>query len=483
MATLNQPNNRKQQLAALFRRRIPEKPVEFAPGELSTKPEQVFIYFPGAWLDVQPGYCALVKFPNGTIVNLRAGSHYLNGSAAPYTIQFYDLSRQMSVLQEIGSDTADAWMVTFNKFEVQWKIDDPREIMSIPLPRNVLESLCRKMLIDYIRKMRYDQLVSVPGQTPISTAEIADTVMSALRASNSLKGFQITEVLIMGVRGDQRRADHEMRTQHEQARLTAARLLWEQNYLQQSQANAIKEAETKRLVAVEGELVRLPRAEITANEARILRDAQIQAVQLQQFAEQQRMQHEQMMKAIEVQGDAFGKIASALLQASTFNGGGIQRGMDGGNLEGVARAMEVFASRMPSVSFAPSSTLPILESQKPISLRDRIVEELHQVQKLPGTEGTGVKETKPGFVQAEILHLNIRIFVVCDEHYPISAPIQIEARKNGDINYKSVAIEWSEGMSMAHVVQQVATKFHSNTFMEKIHGKGNGSKEPKSLAA
>jgi hypothetical protein len=472
----NQPNMEKQSWTEIIGRSIPDTPVEFIPNDVVSLSQEVSIGYRGAKLEVPLNQSVLVKWPDGTTVNYRT-RQLLEGRAIPYTItiRFYDLSVQTSCLQDISSACFDAWVATFKKVIIRWKVVDPVRIKNLPHLRTVVESVCNSTLIDFVGTMPYNRLVPVPGQAPFSKTEIATKIKARLDDSSSLKGFEITDVQIMEVQGDPRRSEDQLMAQYEQARPIAARLQLEQNYLQESQKNALKKAETDRLVAEEAERIRRTKAEITAIEERILRESKIQAVQLQQFAERQRMQHEQVMKALDVQGQMF----STLLQATTFNNGGLQRGFDNANLERVAHAI---AGRMPVVSFSSEHSVPSLESRKPSSTRERIIDELHEVQKLSGTEGVGLKEIRPGVFQAEIIHLNLRIFVICDEHYPITAPEKIEARWTKDINYNSIEIRWTEGMNLVHVVQQVAAKFHSTGYMGKVPGNGVGKWSPEKVA-
>jgi hypothetical protein len=484
-----------QDLAAIGWR-IPSKPVQFESGEVTTQPELVPILPPGRWLRVQPNQCALITHPTGRVLTCPTGEHYLRWSASLYTLQFYDLRQQTSYFPEIRSVSSDAWDVEFNNMQVLWKVLVPAQIMHIPNPRAVVEAICRSAVINFIRTTPHDELVSTPGELPLATVGIADQIKSALIANPSLSGFEIMAVLIMEIKGDRRRTevvqksivrkteiDQDVMIQREQARLAGEKLKLEQEFANRSQALALKKAETKRLEAEEEERLRLRKAEITAIEAKTARDAQLQAVQIQQLAEQQRMQHEQIMKAMEVRGQAFGQLASAIFQM-TNNTGGIQRGFDGNNQETLVRALEALAN-MPTVSFGTTPMLSPQEEDRPMSLHDRIVAELHQVQKLPGTESAGTKEIEPGFEQVEILFQNLHIFIVCGEDYPNVRPIKIEAQQSGTLTYKQISLEWVDGMNLRQIVLEVASRLLSNKYINtllKNNGNGNGHKNAKSLA-
>lgn len=497
MNTSNHSTLFAQELATI-QRRIPSNPVQFHPGEIATQPELVPILPPGKWLRVQPNQCALVTHPTGRILTCPTGEHYLRWSASLYTLQFYDLRQQTSYFPEIRSVSSDAWDVEFTSMQVLWRVHVPTQIMNIPDHRAVVEAICRSTVINFIRTTPHDELVSTPGELPLSTAGIADQIKSALMANETLLGFEIVTVLIMEIKGDRRRTevvqksivrkteiDQDVMLQREQARLAGEKLKLEQEFANRSQALALKKAETKRLEAEEEERLRLRQAEITAIEARTAREAQLQAVQIQQLAEQQRMQHEQIIKAMEVRGQAFGQLASAIFQM-TNNNGGIQRGFDGSNQETLVKALEALAN-MPTVSFGPT---PVLlpqekEDEKQVSLHDRIVAELYDVQKLPGTESVGVKEIEPGFEQAEIHFQELHIFIVCGEDYPTAPPIKVEAQRSGSLTYKQISLEWIEGMNLRQIVLETASRMLSNKYITtllKNNGNGNGHKNAKSLA-
>lgn len=494
MNTSNHSTLIAQDLAAL-QRRIPLQPVQFHPGEIATQPELVPILPPGKWLRVQPNQCALVAHATGRILTYPTGEHYLRWSASLYTLQFYDLRQQTTCFPEIRSVSSDAWDVEFTSMEVLWRVRVPAQIMNIPDPRAVVEAICRSTVINFIRTTPHDELVSTPGELPLSTAGIADQIKSALMTDKALSGFEIMAVLIMEIKGDRRRTeviqksivrkteiDQSVMIQREQARFTGERLRLEQEFANRSQALVLKKAETKRLEAEEEERLRLRKAEITAIEARTAREAQLQAVQIQQLAEQQRMQHEQIMKAMEVRGQAFGQLASAIFQM-TNNAGGIQRGFDSNSQETFAKALEALAN-MPTVSFGPNpALLPKVEEERPVSLHDRIVTELYEVQKLPGTESVGTKEIEPGFEQAEIHFQSLHIFIVCNESYPTAPPIKIEAQRKGTLTYKQVSLEWIEGMNLRQIVLETASRMLSNQYITTLlKSNGNGHKNPKSLA-
>ena len=485
-------------LAALGRR-IPSKSVQFESGDVATQPQLVPVLPPGKWLRVQPNQCAVVTHPTGRVLTCPTGEHYLHWSTSLYTLQFYDLRQQTSYFPEIRSVSSDAWDVEFIDLQVLWKVLFPSQIMNIPNPRAMVEAICRSAVINFIRTTPHDGLVSTPGQLPLAIVGIADQIKSALIAHPSLAGFEIMEVLIMEIKGDRRRTEvvqksivrkteigQDLMIQREQARLAGEKLKLEQEYANRSQALALKIAETKRLEAEEEERLRLRKAEITAIEARTARDAQLQAVQIQQLAEQQRMQHEQIMKAMEVRGQAFGQLASAVFQM-TNNVGGLQRTFDGNSQETFVKALEALAN-MPAVSFGSTPVLPLQETEeeKQLSLHDRIVTELYEVQKLPGTESVGVREIEPGFEQVEIHFQSLHIFVVCDENYPVKPPVKIEAQWSGNLNSKQISLEWVDGMNLRQIVLEIASRMLSNKYVTSLlknNSNDNSHKNARSLAA
>lgn len=476
---------------AVLKRPLPLKPVEFALGEITTQPESISVFPTGRMLRIQPNLCALVTHPSGRVTTYAPGTHYLSPDIRNYTIQYYDMRQQNITLSEIRSVSSDAWDVMLT-MEVFWQVRSPLQILNIQQPRETMESICRSIVIDFIRTNHHDAMVSTPGQSPLSATGIANRIQSALCKNLTLQGFKIIAILIMDIKGDKRRTevvqksivrkteiDQEVMIQREQARLAGEKLDLEQEFANRNQALAIKKAETKRLEEEEEARVRLRKAEITAIEAITARDAQVQEVEIQRLAEQQRMQHEQILKAMEVRGQAFGQLASALLQTTNLNGG-IQRGSDGFNHEAVARALETLAN-MPSVSFGTTPILPAREENS-LSFHDRLIRELHEVHKLPGTETVGAKEIRSGLEQAEITYLNLQIFILCNENYPLEPPEQIMAKRNGDLNMKAIEIEWSQKMDLRQIVLIVASKVISSTNIEQAPKKNDNSKKPASLA-
>jgi len=424
------------------------------------------------------------------------GEHYLRWSLSHYTLQFYDLHQQSSYFSEIRSVSSDAWGVEFNNMQVLWRVRVPTQIMNFSNHRAIVDAICRAAVINFIRTKRHDELVSTPGEAPLSIDEIADQIKSTLMTHSSLAGFEIIAVLIMDIKGDHRRTDviqksivrkteidQDVILQREQARLAGEKLKLEQEYTNRCQALAIKKAETKRLEIEEEERLRLRKAEITAIEARTAREAQLQAVQIQQLAEQQRMQHEQIMKAMEVRGQAFGQLASAIFQMNN-NSSGIQRGFDDSNQETLVRALESLAN-MPTVSFGSIQAPLPNEKEGHVSLRDRIVAELYDVHRLPGTESVGVKEIEPGFEQVEIHFQNLFIFIVCNENYPTAPPVKIEVQQSGDRSSNKISLDCLGCQNLRQIVIEVASKLHSQKLntLPKNNGNGNGHKNIRPLAA
>lgn len=480
-----------QDLAALMRT-IPLKPIEFAPGEISTQPESISIFPTGRLLRIQPNLCALVTHPSGRVKTYTLGTHYLNSDIRDYTIQYFDMRQQNIKLPEIRSISSDAWDVMFT-MELFWQVRSPLQIVNIPKPKETIESICFSTVIDFIRTNHHDAMVSTPGRIPLATAGIANQIHSALSRNTTLQGIEIIAVLIMDIKGDQRRTEvvqkstvrkteieQEVMIQREQARLAGEKLALEKGLADQNQSLAVKKAETKRLEEEEEESVRVRKAEITAIEAKTARDAKIQEVEIQRLAEQQRMQHEQILKAMDVRSQAFGQLAGALLQTSSFNGG-IQRGSDGINHEAVGRALEMLAT-MPPVSFNTTPMLPAKEETHSLSFHDGLIRELHEVHELPGAETVGAREIRSGFEQVEITYLNLQIYILCNENYPFEPPEQVMAKRNGDLKMRMVEIEWSQEMNLRQIVLIVASKLLSSTNIEQAPKKNDNSKKPASLA-
>jgi hypothetical protein len=131
--------------------------------------------------------------------------------------------------------------------------------------------------------------------------------------SQTCKGFQVLDVVILDRQGDRRRTEAYQRAAVERAEIEQSRLVQsdraqllaenqeqEQRRLKGEEILAVQHARIERLRSEEEDLRRIRSAEISVDEGRLLREVKLQEIELQQLANAQYLQHEQVLRSLDV---------------------------------------------------------------------------------------------------------------------------------------------------------------------------------------
>ncbi len=477
-------------LAAMERQK-PLKPVEFLPGEVITSPEIITLSPIGKFIRVPPMTSALISHPSGRVNAYMSGEHILSLPAGKYSIQYVDLRQQTMTFSDIKAVSSDAWDIGIS-LKVLWRVVTPTCVLQSRELLSIFETICRSMVINFIRANPHDQLVSIPGETPLAIVNISNQIRSILRSVRTFEGLEIADVLILDIQGDRRRTeiiqksivekteiDQTLLLQRQKTQLVIEKLNQEQQLADQRQQLAVKEARINRLKIEEEEQVRLRKSEITAKQAEIERSAQLQVIQMQQMSEYQRLQHQQTLKAMEVRGQAFGQLASAIMQSSMTPG--LQRGIDGDSREVIARALEALARSLPQVPPMLPLSLQETNFQKSIPTREQLVNEVKDASSLPGAQFAGPTELGDNKLQVIVSYVNLHISILCDEDYPVKPPIKITAQYKGWKREREIKVEWSNKMSIRDVILQTISKLvteSSFVYGQKMNNNGSNKTKP-----
>ena len=466
---------------------------QFPPGEVASPPDSVKVgYIFRELLRVPPMICALVFHPSRQIDVYHCGEHILYLPGGQYSIQYIDLRQQKTAFHDICAVSSDAWDVVMN-MEVIWEVSDPVRVIKSRNFTKTFRSICNAMVINFIRQNTHDQLVSTPGEKPLTTDYIGDQIKNILQTARPFEGISITNVLIHDIQGDQRRTEIIQKSivdttnieqtrlvQCQKAQLASEQLAQEQHLADLQQELAIKKAKIQRLAAEEEEKVRLRKAEIAAREATLERDAKLQEIHLQQLANGQKLQHKQTIKAMEVRGEAFGQLAGAMMQGSTV--AGLQRGMDPESRELIARALEALAKTIPDIPPPPTLTIRSIEEPISISLRDRLENEFDDLQSFEGLRGKKLVEIKPNVYRISLKYLNLSIHLLIDDKYPNLPPTKIMVQEDGNKASRNVDVSWKPNMDLRQIVLESVNMMVSKAHSKIIEKGDNGAQKVKPLA-
>ncbi len=472
---------------AAWERQKPIKPVEYPSGDVVTPSQPMNLSALGKVIRVPPMTCALVSLPSGRVETYLSGEHFLGMPPGKYSIQYVDLRQQTMGFPNVKAVSSDAWDIVFN-LNVLWQVVKPMRVIQ---SRNLLpdfETICRSMVVNFIRKNPHDQLVSIPGETPLAIVNISAQLRTILQEVRIFDGLEILDVLILDIQGDRRRTeiiqksivekteiDQTLILQRQKAQLVSEKLNQEQSIAQQRQQLAVNEARINRLKNEEEDQFRLRKAEITAKQAELERGAQLQEIQMQQMSEYQRLQHEQTLKAMEVRGQAFGQLASAIMQSSNMPG--LQRGMEGDSREVIARALEALAKSLPQVP--PMLPLSLHEpiTQKSIPVYELLVNEVRDANSLPGARCEGPIELSDKKHQVSVNYVNLAITIVCDEDYPANPPLKVTVQYVGWKKDREIKVNWLAGMCVRDIILQTISKLVAESTF--TYGKNNDHRSNK----
>jgi len=493
MASMNTPTFPQTFSEQIVRTMGMWKPVQqviFPTGEITTPLTNIEIRPLGELLRVPPFICAVMVQPDGAARIYSQGSHYLRFPfGGIFTIQYVNMQAQQTYLPAVLGVTLDAWDVSL-AVNIHWQVTRPEKVIGLTGFNNLLNSALQAVIVDYIRSVVHDELIPAPGGQALEAKQIGEALLRELNAGAGLRGVHFLAVLVLECRGDHRRtevihqATIEKATLQEQnsvemqrLQLASERVAQTKRFLEGQQELELKRTEIDRLKLEEEEKVRLRKAQIDAEVAKQLRDAQLQEIEMQRQAELQRMQHEQVLKSMEVRAQAIGQLAGAILQ--TQAGSGMLRPLDENGRESLVHALESLAE-LPTL--LPSQ--PALDAGEPpaLTLRDRLCHEIGRIYSLPGARCEALKNTKDGSIQVVVFYMNFCITITCGTDYPVAPPQRVVVYDTQKISVGEVTVTWKAGLGLSDVVSEAVAKGLSEA--DQLHNRagGNGGEETMPVA-
>jgi hypothetical protein len=472
--------------------------ISFSEDEVVTSPYSLDVPPVGRLLRVPANTCAALTLTPGALSFYPAGSHRLRVRGAVYEIRFVDLRRRYTELPEIKAATLEAYTVRL-RLGVVWCVNRPDLVIHTQGALAALKSAWESAGIDFIQAHPHDGLVSAPGAVPIEGQEIARAIRKALEGSQACRGFQVLDVIILNRQGDSRRAEayqraaveraeiqQAMLVQSERARMLAESQQQEQRRLEQEEILAVQQARISRRRSEEEDLRRIRSAEISVHEARLLRDVKLQEIQLQQVANAQYLQHEQVLKSLDVRAQAFGQLAGALMQNLTASG--VQRILSQDERQGLIRALELLGN-MPAVPSdlglpapGPPAASPAAIDDRPMSLGERLAVELKEMLSIPGISLVKLVSIGMGAFGIYLSHPNLNFVIEVDDGYPQKPPRKVLLKKGGRTAPLQVSRRWTAGMTLSHVVLTVIDKTSPDAGNPPLRTNGGGAEPTRPVA-
>jgi hypothetical protein len=330
----------------------------------------------GEYLNLQASTSAIIIAPDGQQYQYDIGG-LLNLPKGRYRIFYVDRHIRHSRFLNIKSKSSDNWSVTLS-IDVTWQIGDPKVVLNMLNPITNMETLVDAALKNYIKTKLHDGLVPVPKVAAIGEGDITKVILEQLRTNPALKGFQFQNINILDRQGDPERInllrtkslqsteyqqDLQLQNEKLEYELTVAKR--ELAILKEREQIPVQAAKTERLVKEEEARVIVTQADFQSQVAEILRPVLLQNVELQQRSNMQQLQQNQVIKAMEISGEAISKLAGILMQAQLIPG--LQHGLDNRTIEMLTQTLDSLSRLVPTVTIgaAPTDTLPVVNMRNP----------------------------------------------------------------------------------------------------------------------
>jgi hypothetical protein len=442
---------------------IPQYPAE----EVATLPNSINMPPWGKLIRVPLYTSAVIMVSGSRPLVLPAGDHYLNYPQGSYQIRYVDLRQQRTHLAEIRGLTQDAWDVSLT-LEVVWHVIRPDQVLSISGFLSHVTSSFQAAVRDYLRTVKHDNLVPVPGGQPVQTGQIVARLLQALQTSNAIQGIHILNILILDCQGDRRRTEVVQKATvdktaiQEERQVTEQRLCMEKDMLERHRELELRRVEIDREKAEEEDRVRLKKAEYRDEEARLLRSARQQDIELEQQTEVLKMQHEQLLKSMEIRGQAVQSIANALVQVK--NAQGLVRPMDFEDRDILMRAVGALTNGMPAMSQIVDTHLT-LNPGSPAqneSLVERLSREMSEILLNPAASEVRIQPIETEGYKVTLQLGKIRIVIECGPGYPDITP-RVSAAMPPYITSQKFNITWYNGLRLKDIVLQITSLMNSGS--------------------
>jgi hypothetical protein len=439
------------------------QPVEFPPGEISTKSTYITVYPWATYLRVPAYTCAVLAGRGGVVLTYLQGENILDLPYGTYEVHYVNMKPQPTCLPEVHGITQDGWEVTLS-VNLLWRVTNPREAASIDGFCNHIARTVWGFIVDYARSVKHDQLIPVSGEPVINARQIENRIREQLALHPAFQGIRIMSVVFQGCSGDQQRAKIAQQAVVDKVKIREAnaveayrleqkvRLLgYDRQFLGSQQEFDLEKAKNSLELAKEQQKLSLQHAETRTSEARALRPMKLQEIEMAQRFEMLQLQHAENLSSDDVRKATLGQMAAVLLQNQAATG--IMRPLDDDGRASIVRAMEVVANPSPARLSLPSqeSALP-----RPLSLRERISSELGRILSLPGARCDAMQFLDDGGIQVVVYYLNFRIAVTCGSRYPDEPPQQITLCTDHGSETRHIAMHWSQGFTLLEVVLEAA---------------------------
>jgi hypothetical protein len=251
--------------------------------------------------------------------------------------------------------------------------------------------------------------------------------------------------------------------------------------LEQEEALAVQQARIARRRSEEEDMRRIRSAEISVEESRLLRDVKLQEIELGQLANTQYLQHEQVMKSLDVRAQAFGQLAGALMQNLTASG--VQRILSPDERQGLIRALELLGD-LPPVPSGPGLPAPRsnAEDASPFSLGERLAAELVEVLSIPGISLVKMVSIGVGVYGIYLSHPDLDFVIEVDEGYPQKPPIKVLLKKGSRTDPVQVSRRLTSGMTLRQLILTMIDKASPGKSSQHRRTNGDGVEPTRPVA-
>jgi hypothetical protein len=205
----------------------------------------------------------------------------------------------------------------------------------------------------------------------------------------------------------------------------------------------------------------------------------LQEIEFQRLTEAQRLQHEEILKAMEVHGKTIEQIAAVLLNAQMQPG--INSGLDNTNLPAFLQTM---MQAMPTVAapavMAPTLT-PVPAPTAVVSLRERLINELTLVLKLGNVQCAAPRICGSNEMQVIIRYQNWRFIIVCGDDYPDQPPLSVAVYQDN----QPILVErevWANSGNLQELVFTITAHLLAQTLKPQPGGNGHTPRQPEPFA-
>jgi regulator of protease activity HflC (stomatin/prohibitin superfamily) len=385
---------------------------------------------------VPAGTCAVLTLPGGKRTIFQEGMHVLKDlPAGVCLLRYVDMREHRTPISLTEAWCKDGWRGKL-ALQIHWRVNDAAHLVDVADPVGNLTTAAKASVRAVIETTPHDKLIGGSDEQAIATDSLAAAVTAKLQDNPATKGIKILRVLITERQGDTRCIEiaQEKTVEHKRQELVL---------LQEETERKRKEEERK---------VRIREAEIEAETEGRLAAIKWQQVQLEQAAELNKQHHERALKIIEAYAQVLSK-AAELGQLEALGVSSRRRPeLATGGLESMLnQGLSNLQSALQAPTISPLPTYASSYNEK-AALAARLAAEAAEVAELEGVKQCYVGVCKKEKGNTVFVWLDgRRLSICCPLDYPQTAP-KVQWADNG---HHKVPLNWSEGMSLSHIVADI----------------------------